>query len=177
MSKQTSPAVYNMFKNYIKFINNEVIKHYGKSYMTPENTGNKWRAEIEYSIEIEQFLFRKSNLFINTLDSRDAKSSNPQFLKPLIGEISDYLSKYIKRSRTTNRNNVTKEIKKILWEENTHIQYILSKQQEYRNASNKKSYIKERNKQKSIAKANFDYNIAKQVQSEFIAVNQYRRKK
>ena len=149
------------------------------NFMTanPENTGNKWRAEIEYSIEIEQFLFRKSNLFINTLDSRDAKSSNPQFLKPLIGEISDYLSRYIKRSRTTNRNNVTKEIKKILWEENTHIQYILSKQQEYRNASNKKSYIKERNKQKSIAKANFDYNIAKQVQSEFIAVNQYRRKK
>ena len=93
MSKQTSPAVYNMFKNYIRFINNEVINHYGKSYMTPENTGNKWRAEIEYSIEIEQFLFRKSNLFINTLDSRDAKSSNPQFLKPLIGEISDYLSR------------------------------------------------------------------------------------
>ena len=177
MSKQTSPAVHKALNNYINFINNKAIEKYGKSYMTVENTGNKWRGEIEYSIEIEEYLFTQSKLFIDMLDPRDSKSSNPQFLKPLVHEMSDYLSRYIKRGRTTNRNNVTKEIKKILWDENRHIQYILSKQQEYREASNKISYTKQRNKQKSIAKANFDYNIAKQVQSEFIAVNQYRRKK
>ncbi len=177
MSKQTSPAVRKTFSAYIEFINKEVIAHYGKSYMTPENTGNKWRAEIKYSVEIEQFLFTQSKLFIDMLDSRDSKSSNPQFLKPLINEISDYLSKYIKRGRTTNRNSVTKEIKKILWDENRHIQYLITKQQEYREASDKLSYTKQRNRQKNIAKANFEYNISKQVQYEFITVNQYRRSK
>ena len=166
---------HKILSKYIEFINKEVIEHFGKSYMTPENTHNKWRNEIEYSVKTEEFLFAQSKLFIDMLDSRDANSSNPAFLKSLINEISDYLSKYIMRGRTCNHNNTTKEIKKILWDENRHIQYILAKQQERRDAANKKSFTKQQNKQKRIAKAKFDYNIAMQVKNDFLdASKKYR---
>lgn len=171
MSKETSPAVHKALSHYIEFINKEVIEQFGKSYMTPENIGNKWRNTFEYSIKTEQFLYDKTKLFINMLDSRDPKSSNPQFLKPLINEISDYLSRYIMRGRTQNRNSTTKEIKQVLWDNNHHIQYLLSKQQQQRDAANKKSYTKQQNKRKHIAKANFDYNIALQVKKDIIDTN------
>ena len=84
--------------------------------MTPENTQNKWRVEIDYSITVEKFLLTQTKLFINTLDSRDKNTTNPMFLKSLVNEISDYLSKYIMRGKNTNRNGATKEIKEILCE-------------------------------------------------------------
>lgn len=164
MSQKTSPAVHQALSNYIKFINKEVIEEFGTSYMTPENTGNQWRNKIEYSIKTEQFLITKSKLFIDMLDSRDSKSSNLSFLKPLINEISDYLSKYIVRGRNCNRNNATKEIKKALWDENRHIQYLITKQQQKKDASNSSTFTK---KQKNIATATIKYNITQNIRTEF----------
>ena len=176
MSKQLSPTLHNMLSNYIEFINKSVIEQHGKSYMTPENTRNKWRVEIAYSITVEKFLLTQTKLFINMLDSRDKNTTNPMFLKSLVNEISDYLSKYIMRGKNTNRNGATKEIKEILWNETRHIQYVLTKQQARQDAADKKKFAKQQNKQKKVAKANFDYNIAKGVQSEFIYQQPHRLK-
>ena len=111
------------------------------------------------------------------MDSRDSKSTNLLFLKPLINEISDFLSKYFVRGRNINRNQMTKQIKEILWDKNHHIQYLLNKQQQRKDASDKQSYIKQQNKEKRLAKAKLDYNIAQQVKNEFIeARNRYNKR-
>ena len=89
MAHKHTPAVHSTLSNYIEFINKEVIEHYGKSYMTPENTRNKWRNEIEPSAQTEEFLISKSKLFLDMMDSRDSKSTNPAFLKSLINENLD----------------------------------------------------------------------------------------
>lgn len=177
MSKQTSPAVHKALSNYIAFINQEVIANHGKSYMTPENTGNKWRGQIEHSVVTEEFLLNMTKMYILNMDSRDSKSTNLLFLKSLINEISDFLSKYFVRGRNINRNQMTKQIKEILWNKNHHIQYLQNKQQQRKDASDKQSYIKQQNKEKRLAKAKLDYSIAQQVKNEFVeARNRYNKR-
>lgn len=174
MAHKHTPAVHSTLSNYIEFINKEVIEHYGKSYMTPENTRNKWRNEIEPSAQTEEFLISKSKLFLDMMDSRDSKSTNPAFLKSLINEISDYLSKYFMRGKNITRNQTTKQIKEILWDNNRHIQHLLTTQQQRHDAANKKTYKNKQKKQERIMHAKRDYEIKKQVQTLFQDIYNHR---
>ena len=76
---QKNSASEKLFHNYIRFIQGEVIGHdkIGYSYAISENIRNKWRYDFRWDKEIENFIILQTKTYIRTLDSRDAKSTDP----------------------------------------------------------------------------------------------------
>lgn len=168
-----------VLSDYISFISPLIItehKH-GISYMDTVASRNKWREQIPYSNETEQFLINKSKLFIRMLDSRDSTSTNPVFLKALINEIADYLSAYTVRNPNVKRTRrtATKLMIQELWDNNSYILGLLLYQAEKRERKKDNQLARQNNRiRKPNKKAQRNFEIARQVRQEFADVNAYR---
>ena len=127
---QKNSASEKLFHNYIRFIQGEVIGHdkIGYSYAISENIRNKWRYDFRWDKEIENFIILQTKTYIRTLDSRDAKSTDPNFLGAFVKMVADYLSAYFMRAPNMTRNQAKKYLYSVLWEENHYIQGLLKYQ-------------------------------------------------
>ena len=179
MTQKISKA-HLVFSDYISFVSPQVIMTHGISYMDTTASRNKWRSEIPYSQETEQFLIMKTKLFISTLDSQDSTSTNPLFLKSLINLIADYLSAYVVRKpgKQISRHAVTKILKYQLWDENNYIQGLLAHQKAKRERKNNNQLARQGNRiRQTHKKAKQDFETMRQVRQEFADVSQYRQKR
>ncbi len=171
MSQRTSEAVHAVFNQFIAHISKRVIEAYGISYMTYENTKNNWRYQLPYSVKIEEFLILESKVFLRIQDQKDAKFSDPAFLKVLVNQMADYLSAYTVRSCNANRNQSVKQLKKRLWDENTHIQHMLAVQAQRRmdNTPRTPETIAKKRREQKRKQALRDLETARQVHAEFVS--------
>lgn len=135
--KSRSEKTNKAFGLFTRFITEQFVEKFGKSYMTVENVGNKWRTQVDYSIEAEHFLIEKSKLFLRMLDTKDSDNLNPQFLCSVIKSMADYLSKYTMRalipanSKDCDEKQARKEAERFLFEvlyiNNSYIKNLLEK--------------------------------------------------
>lgn len=179
MAKKPTKA-HLVLSDFISFISPMIILEHGISYMDMVASRNKWRGQIPYSKETEQFLITQSKVFIRTLDSRNSRSTNPVFLKALVNEIADYLSAYTVRNpnKKQTRRAATKAMIQNLWDNNAYIQGLLAYQAEKQERKNKRQLARQKNHVRSQYKrANRSFAIARQVRQEFAEVSQYRNKK
>ena len=179
MAKKPTKA-HLVLSDFISFISPMIILEHGVSYMDMVASRNKWRDQIPYSSETEQFLIIQSKVFIRTLDSRNSRSVNPAFLKALVNEIADYLSAYTVRNPNIKRTRraATKSMIQHLWDNNAYIQGILAYQAEKREKKANNQLARQKNRiRRTYKKPSKDFEVARQVRQEFIDVNQYRNNK
>ena len=178
MAHRKDTAAQKQFENFVRHITELFLPEFGKSFMTQENTGNRWRTECDYKPEAEKFLILESRTYLHVLDYRDAKSTNPDFLKSLTNLMADYLSAYTMRAGGT-RKNAKEALKAALYSENPYIQQLLRTQEQKRHERVKRTpqSVAARRKHERIERAKQAHDIHKQVMADFAAVNQYRKKR
>ena len=178
MSHRKDTATQKQFEHFVRHITELFVSEFGNSFMTPENTRNRWRAECDYKIEAEKFLILKSRTYLRMLDYRDSKSTNPDFLKSLTNLMADYLSAYTMRAGGT-RKHAKEALKAALYSENPYIQQLLANQAQKRNEHVKRTpqNVAARRKRERIEQAKHAHDIHKQVMANFAAVNEYRKKR
>ena len=143
MHAEQLAAAQEMFELYTKFIIEEFVSKFGKSYETSkyflekekekrESRKDKnaskeskkidtWQAHYDYKPECEEFLIDKTKTFIHIGPSVDRKYQSPTFLRNLTSLISEYLSSYIAK-KGLDRNECTKYLQGILFNNNRHVQ-------------------------------------------------------
>ena len=121
MHTEQVAAAQEMFESYKKFIVEEFIAKYGRSYERPDNLPTRWQDYYEYSPMAEEFLIDKTKTFIHVAPDIDRKHQSPVFLKNLIGLICEYLSLYTVK-KGWDRNTCTKYLRTILFDKNQHVQ-------------------------------------------------------
>ena len=164
--------------DFARYISTEVIREYGASYDTQGEIRNKWRDTYKYTPEIEKFLVRRAKLFIKTLDTDKAHSSELGFLHALAQEIADYLSRYtMRKSANMIRKQAKQELFKVLWEDNAYINTLRATQEENRFARKSPKYATQKRKEEKRRRAKEDWEIAQQVKYDiFIAASFFRKK-
>ena len=111
------------------------------------------------------------------LDTRDSKSTDPNFLYSLIDSISEFLGEYtVRKIPGMVKRLETERLMHILWEENSYIRGLLARQARKRQARSAKAFRKKEEKNKRIEKAQQERKFANQVKYEFISVSFYRGK-
>lgn len=168
--------------DFIRFITEAVIAKYGPSYATPQSMGNKWREQIAYSAEIEQFLIAQSRLYLRVTNFGDeSKATNPAFLKALVNEMADYLSKYTMRAKEGMlRKDAEKALKRALFDNNSHIQGMLlyqSGKREMRKTHTTRQIRTQKQKKEKQERRIKNQDVANQVHFIFIEVNGYRKRR
>lgn len=137
---------------YVPEVSNLIYQKYGPSYSTFENLRNRWRAEIRYSLQIEDELILHAKTFIRTMGD-DSRYTNPQFLEAFVIRVADYLSAYIMRNPAyVTRKEAKMALKSQLWDNFFYIQNMLAAQARKRlaRASRNAAYMAalQRSKQK-----------------------------
>lgn len=180
--KKNATAAVLQRADFIKFITEAVIAKYGPSYATPQSMGNKWREQIAYATEIEQFLIAQSRLYLRVTNFGDeSKATNPAFLKALVNEMADYLSKYTMRAKEGMlRKDAEKALKRALFDNNSYIQGMLlyqSGKRHMRKTHTPAEIRVQQNKQKKKANNARNKTVATQVHILFIEANDFRKKR
>lgn len=121
MHEEQLVAARKMFEAYKKFIVEEFIAKYGRSYERPDNLPTRWQDYYEYSPLAEEFLIEKTKTFIHVAPATDRKHQSPVFLKNLIGLICEHLSLYTMK-KGWDRNTCTKYLRTMLFDKNNHVQ-------------------------------------------------------
>ena len=183
-NKHRNSAVQQEFHKFINDISEKVIPVYGTSYMFHPETRNKWRHEIAYSAEAEDFLVRSTRVFIRMMDDKSSNSKNPVFLKSLVNLMADYLSSYTMRAPNRTRNAAKQILMDALWNNNSYIQNMLARQAEAKQerksrkpAAAAKKRKAQKAKQAKIQQAKKDYEIARDIRGEFAHVSAYRKQR
>jgi hypothetical protein len=114
-------AARKIFEAYKKFIVEEFIAKYGRSYERPDNLPTRWQDYYEYSPLAEEFLIERTKTFIHVAPDIDRKHQSPAFLKTLIGLVCEYLSLYTTK-KGWDRNACTKYLRTMLFDKNQHVQ-------------------------------------------------------
>ena len=175
--KQKGPAVRQLFEIYKRNIAEHVIEAYGSSYQTYETVGDTWVKTLRYTPAIEKDIINTSKFFVRMLDTRDSKSTDPNFLYSLMDSISEFLGEYTVRKKPgTVKRLETERLMHILWEENSYIRGLLARQARKRQARSAKAFRKKEEKKKRIEKAQQERKFVNQVKYEFVSVSFYRRK-
>lgn len=170
-------ATKRCFGDYAKFISELVIDKFGASFETQDAVRNSWRDTYEYRAEIEKFLIAKSNLFIKTLDSRLASSSDLGFLHAVIREIADYLSRYTKRKKPGMlRKEAIRELECELWDNNSYIKDMKIRQANNRFARKSPKYAAKKRKDERREMERQEREIRQQIRTVFIESAYYRKK-
>jgi len=139
------------FELYKEFIVKEFVDAFGSSYQRAEDLKDIWRKTFSFNPKCKKFLIEKTKLFIYILPL-DSKGENiyqsPVFLKSLIGQISDYLSVYMCKEGLKQRNEYTKELINILYNENKHVNLELGR---YVSRNNKEWGLQQKEKRERQA--------------------------
>ncbi|MCQ2562135.1 MAG: hypothetical protein MJ158_00745 [Alphaproteobacteria bacterium] len=156
--------VKEYFEQYKKFIVQEIVQQYGKSYQMPEEVGNSWRRTFEYNNEIKDFAILKSKTFLNILpEDKDDLLTCRTFFKLLTRQIADYLSTYAYREKQdANRNEYSAELFRILFTENKHIAAVLFRRKKTKREelkSQKRKQRQQNNKNKPNKQNTISMNI------------------
>lgn len=180
--KQKVSAAVLQRADFIRFITEAVIAQYGPSYATPQSLGNRWRDVIPYSAEVEQFLISQSRLYLRVTNFGDeSKATNPGFLKALVNEMADYLSKYTMRAKEGMlRRDAEKALKRALFDNNSYIQGMLlyqSGKRHMRKTHTTAEIRVQQNKQKKKANKAHNKTVATQVHILFVEANDFRKKR
>lgn len=127
MAHKHDTASQKEFSKFTRHITDVFLEKFGKSYMTQENTHNRWRSECDYQTAAVEFLILKSRVYLRNLDQNDSKSKDPHFLKALVTLMADYLSAYTMRSGISRRQAKDLLIYE-LYTNNAYIQCMLAAQ-------------------------------------------------
>lgn len=171
--KQGETVADKLLVKYKQYIAEEVYENYGLGPCGKDN----WIGSFPYSTSMESFIIKKTKLWIRLLDSRDANSSNPQFLKALINRIVAYLADWAENAPNRTKNSTIRALKRELWDNNSHIQGMLLLQQQQRNTPRTPQTVAAKRRREHIANAKRNYDMHRQVNLVFIEVNQYKMKK
>ncbi len=107
-------TVKQITAEYKEFISREVIDQFGGSYQTYETLGKVWRQKMKYNPAQEEFLIRRTKLFLNVQDKSVQNNMNQMFR--ISCNIADYLSKYlVKKSSLLTRKNVANKVVKTVF--------------------------------------------------------------
>lgn len=171
----------------MRFITELFIEQFGSSYMTPATIGNRWRSEIAYTNEAEQFLIDKTKLFLRTLDTKNPDYRNLAFLRSLTKSMADYLSKYTMRAFLTAnaKDSDIKQARKdaenflfdVLFTNNRYIKNLQAKQEDKHFDKFHPAEGAKRRQRIKVKKVQEARQVANQVKVIFIEVNQYKKGK
>jgi len=124
---------------YVPEVCNIIYRQYA-SYSTYKTNRNRWRADIEYSIHIQETLILHAKTFIRTMSSDNSRNTNPQFLASFVNIVSDYLSGYTMRNPFySSRKEARIALKTCLWDNFSYIQNLLTRQAQKRAAREKRN--------------------------------------
>ena len=160
-------AVQQLFAKYVEEIREKIIAEHGPSYMTVAEVGNKWRDQIAYKKEAEQFLIEQTKLFIRMLDKKVPAYTNPKFLEAFVNEAVDYLSRYTMRGSGLVRNQEKHALKRELWNTNAYIQGMIAFQKEKNAQPRTQKAIRERKHNQRKEEAKQAHLLTIQVKLEF----------
>ncbi|MBD5400169.1 hypothetical protein HDR61_00255 [bacterium] len=129
-SRTKPSAAQQVFgKEYVPALCDCIYERYGASYSTYDNNRNAWRANVAYSVKLEEELILYTKTFIRTMCKDNSRSTNPGFLQAFVKSVADYLSAYTMRSkRYETRRNAMLALQKILWDDFSYIQNLLAAQ-------------------------------------------------
>ena len=153
MHEEQVAAAQEMFKSYKKFIVEEFVAKFGRSYETASNLPADWHTYYSYKPECEEFLIEKTKTFIHVAPSVERKYKSPVFLRNLTSLISEYLSSYIAQ-KGLKRNDCTKYLQEILFDKNQHVQnetqrYVAKNNRDWGLQQKKKREEKEAKRQRA----------------------------
>lgn len=178
MAHKHDTASQKEFSKFTRYITDVFLEKFGKSYMTQENTHNRWRSECDYQTAAVEFLILKSRVYLRNLDQNDSKSKDPHFLKALVTLMADYLSAYTMRSGISRRQ--AKDLLMYeLYTNNAYIQCMLAAQSQKRCERRQRTpaTVAERRKREAAEKAKQARDLHCQVMADFAEVNQLRKKR
>ena len=115
MSEQQFSDMDSAFHYLTKQMNDYVVKTYGFYYLKPGEDKGQWRGIVPYKPELEEELIKQTQLFVRTNIPDLSNANNPSFVKALLLNIADFLSKYTAqnpehRSRHQAKKALTKKL-------------------------------------------------------------------
>lgn len=94
---------------YNEYISKAVIDKFGGSYVNYQTLRNRWRREMEYRPEIEEFILQETKVFFRLLDICDYGNLNMMY--KVSKEMADYLSAYmVRKSENSKRSQVKRQL-------------------------------------------------------------------
>lgn len=169
-------AAQLQFKDFVEYITALFLgSDFAKSYMTPAETRNRWRAECNYKPAAVEFLIDKSKAYLHLLSEQSPNATNPQFLEALVKLMADYLSAYTMRGGGT-RKHAKEELTKVLFLENSHIKFLTKEQAEKRQEKRTPQTVAARRKRDAALAAKQARELHRQVMGEFAEARTYVRK-
>lgn len=115
MSEQQFSDLNSAFHHLTKQMNEYVAQRYGFYYLQPGEDKGQWRSVVPYKPELEEELIKQTQLFVRTSIPDISIANNPSFVKALLFNIADFLSKYTAqnpehRSRHQAKKALTKKL-------------------------------------------------------------------
>lgn len=121
--QQQFTDINSAFHFLTKQMNEYVVKTYGFYYLTPDENKGQWRGIVPYKPELEEELIAQTQLFLRTNIPDISKSNDPNFVRALLFNIADYLSKYTSQNpEHASRHQAKKVLTKKLIEGNFVLQ-------------------------------------------------------